>query len=368
MTRPAILFVLSQEQQQQYQAEIDGWRCDDLEFVFQSSADDALEQVEELDPRMTIVGMEVGPMEGLEFLALLMKRFAAYERPVVVLPAKEDPFPPVLHQRDKASGHSATDTIDLAHLGELIAIEAREAGKEPLGKISSAEQDFAGTAVTPKTFKSSPVSVVSPAASRLKWPLIGLAALLVCVVLGLAIFGGDDEAPAPADPTPVVSPSDTPREPAVATPDPAAAASVPASAPAVPGSAAAASPDEPASDASELETLATLPLGFKAGGAKFALAPGALDEVLRPYREQLDQNPRAKLEVGGHTSGEGASSVNRRLGRRRALQVKALLVKRGIAARRITVINYRETRPVASNDTPEGREQNRRVTLRLLRP
>jgi outer membrane protein OmpA-like peptidoglycan-associated protein len=67
----------------------------------------------------------------------------------------------------------------------------------------------------------------------------------------------------------------------------------------------------------------------------------------------------------GHTDSKGTDAYNQRLSERRASSVKDYLVRGGIPSSRIRTVGYGESRPVASNDTEDGRAQNRRVELRI---
>jgi OOP family OmpA-OmpF porin len=69
------------------------------------------------------------------------------------------------------------------------------------------------------------------------------------------------------------------------------------------------------------------------------------------------------VRVEGHTDSLGSEEYNQNLGRRRAETVRNYLVRGGVAPQRITVRSYGETRPIATNDTDEGRQLNRRVEL-----
>jgi len=69
--------------------------------------------------------------------------------------------------------------------------------------------------------------------------------------------------------------------------------------------------------------------------------------------------------VEGHTDSVGTDGYNLKLSRRRADAVKQYLVKHGIPSTRITTEGFGKSRPVASNDTADGRAQNRRVELRV---
>jgi outer membrane protein OmpA-like peptidoglycan-associated protein len=69
------------------------------------------------------------------------------------------------------------------------------------------------------------------------------------------------------------------------------------------------------------------------------------------------------IEVAGHACSLGTEAYNEGLAERRAQTVYKYLVAKGIAAERLTVVSYGETRPAFSNDTEEGRSKNRRVEL-----
>ena len=83
--------------------------------------------------------------------------------------------------------------------------------------------------------------------------------------------------------------------------------------------------------------------------------------------EALQRHPKLRLEVGGHTDAVGSDADNLLLSERRAKAVYDYLVLRGVDADRLTYRGYGESRPVADNDTPEGRAQNRRTTLTPLK-
>ncbi len=87
-----------------------------------------------------------------------------------------------------------------------------------------------------------------------------------------------------------------------------------------------------------------------------------LNEVIKV----LKANPGLKVEIQGHTDNIGSAAYNMQLSLRRAQAVADYLVKHGISPARLKVKGYGFTRPVASNDTPEGRALNRRVQLKPL--
>ena len=79
----------------------------------------------------------------------------------------------------------------------------------------------------------------------------------------------------------------------------------------------------------------------------------------------MDTHPEFQLLVEGHTDNVGNDANNLLLSKKRAEAVKTLLVNKGVDASRIETKFYGETKPIASNDTPEGRQQNRRVELTI---
>jgi OOP family OmpA-OmpF porin len=90
---------------------------------------------------------------------------------------------------------------------------------------------------------------------------------------------------------------------------------------------------------------------------------GVSSVVLDAAAEELRKCPNIAVRVEGHTDAIGAEAYNQALGLRRADSVARHLVGVGIAAGRVTTRSYGESRPIASNDTDEGRALNRRVEL-----
>ena len=83
--------------------------------------------------------------------------------------------------------------------------------------------------------------------------------------------------------------------------------------------------------------------------------------------EALNRHPKLRLEVGGHTDNVGKDEDNLVLSERRAKAVYDYLILRGVDPDRLTYRGYGESQPIAPNDTPEGRAQNRRTTLTPLK-
>jgi len=81
-------------------------------------------------------------------------------------------------------------------------------------------------------------------------------------------------------------------------------------------------------------------------------------EVLLEYR-------KTDIIAQGHTDSSGGETYNQQLSEKRAESVTTVLIGNGVGSERITVLGYGESQPVASNTSPDGRSQNRRVELLL---
>lgn len=90
----------------------------------------------------------------------------------------------------------------------------------------------------------------------------------------------------------------------------------------------------------------------------------ALLDVVR----QLLDNPNLVVDVEGYTDSAGPSSYNVTLSQRRAEAVRRFLVEKGIEVHRVQSIGLGDIRPIADNRTTRGRDQNRRVAVKLFAP
>ena len=89
--------------------------------------------------------------------------------------------------------------------------------------------------------------------------------------------------------------------------------------------------------------------------------------TLEEIGTMLQRHEQMRIAIEGHTDSQGADDYNLKLSERRAAAVVAFLVAEyGIEGDRLTSAGFGETVPATSNDTKEGRQQNRRVELVLL--
>ena len=95
---------------------------------------------------------------------------------------------------------------------------------------------------------------------------------------------------------------------------------------------------------------------------KATLRPDA-DAVIERVHALLQADPALKLSIEGHTDDVGSDAANLKLSTARAAAVVTALVKRGIAAERLTSGGHGEAKPLADNATSSGRAKNRRVEL-----
>ncbi len=104
---------------------------------------------------------------------------------------------------------------------------------------------------------------------------------------------------------------------------------------------------------------------FKLGSAE--LLPESfplLDEVVAV----LQDNPQIELvQVEGHTDSTGGAAINRKLSGERAASVRTYLASKGVDGKRLVARGFGPDKPIASNDTPEGQERNRRVEFNILK-
>jgi outer membrane protein OmpA-like peptidoglycan-associated protein len=94
----------------------------------------------------------------------------------------------------------------------------------------------------------------------------------------------------------------------------------------------------------------------------YTLKPGAREKLAKISGIVL-AHPGLNLQIEGHTDSVGTDEFNQQLSERRADSVRDFLAEQGVPASSITAHGFGKTQPVASNDTAEGRQRNRRVEL-----
>jgi outer membrane protein OmpA-like peptidoglycan-associated protein len=98
---------------------------------------------------------------------------------------------------------------------------------------------------------------------------------------------------------------------------------------------------------------------------KAELLPSARDQLQEVAKALLDQEDKRQIVIEGHTDSRGDETMNMTLSQQRADAVRAFLITAGVPAERMTAMGRGESTPIASNDTAEGRANNRRVELVL---
>jgi outer membrane protein OmpA-like peptidoglycan-associated protein len=89
-------------------------------------------------------------------------------------------------------------------------------------------------------------------------------------------------------------------------------------------------------------------------------------DVLNSVALVVNEYNQTVIEIAGHTDSTGTNEYNQQLSQRRASAVASYLGTRSVLADRIITVGMGEERPIASNDTDTGRQQNRRVELTLV--
>jgi len=88
--------------------------------------------------------------------------------------------------------------------------------------------------------------------------------------------------------------------------------------------------------------------------------------MLNDLVEFLTDKPYINIEIAGHTDNVGGDAINLKLSQERAESVRNYLVKKGIDTKRLNPVGYGLTKPVDTNDTPEGRQHNRRTEVYIV--
>jgi outer membrane protein OmpA-like peptidoglycan-associated protein len=88
-------------------------------------------------------------------------------------------------------------------------------------------------------------------------------------------------------------------------------------------------------------------------------------QTLKDIISILEKYPEAKFSIDGHTDSVGSDAYNQTLSNERANSVLRYLVNGGINGDRLSAEGFGESKPIASNDTAAGRQQNRRTEINL---
>jgi outer membrane protein OmpA-like peptidoglycan-associated protein len=99
---------------------------------------------------------------------------------------------------------------------------------------------------------------------------------------------------------------------------------------------------------------------------KFNLRDESFVELDRVVK-MMSENPALEIEISAHTDSRGSDDYNLKLSDNRAKSVRDYILSKGIAANRVVSKGYGETKPVASNETDEGRQFNRRVEFTITK-
>ncbi|ERL50987.1 OmpA family protein [Halomonas huangheensis] len=98
-------------------------------------------------------------------------------------------------------------------------------------------------------------------------------------------------------------------------------------------------------------------------GFDSAQLTGPASSALNDVASILNQYPETRITIAGHTDSTGDAGYNQQLSERRAQSVGSYLQSGGVSGARLSMVGYGENQPVASNNTEDGRAQNRRVEI-----
>ena len=98
---------------------------------------------------------------------------------------------------------------------------------------------------------------------------------------------------------------------------------------------------------------------------KATIKPESMNEINR-IKAIMDQNPKVRYEVQGHTDGSGDAASNQKLSERRAQAIVDKMVELGVSPSRLVAVGKGESEPISSNETEAGRAKNRRVEFVVI--
>ena len=115
-------------------------------------------------------------------------------------------------------------------------------------------------------------------------------------------------------------------------------------------------------DSTTTGILVTFDSGVLFSTGKYALTDASRIEIQR-MEKIFEKYPETDITIDGHTDSVGSDASNQKLSEQRAASVADYMADLGISRNRFVVHGYGETRPVATNDTDQGRQANRRVEV-----
>jgi outer membrane protein OmpA-like peptidoglycan-associated protein len=110
------------------------------------------------------------------------------------------------------------------------------------------------------------------------------------------------------------------------------------------------------------QLIVTMPQDILFATGSATLTPTLIGD-LQDVARSLNTYPNTTVQVVGHTDNTGDAAYNQRLSEQRAQSVASVLISSGVAPSRVQIVGRGENNPIASNQTPEGRQQNRRVEI-----
>lgn len=120
-----------------------------------------------------------------------------------------------------------------------------------------------------------------------------------------------------------------------------------------------------------LRNVVSMEQDFILDGVQFEFGSSKLTadakDVLKEVIEAMKKSPNVKLDIQGHTDNAGKPEYNITLSQERAQAVKDYMVANGISASRLSTSGFGENKPMASNETPEGRALNRRIEFVIVK-
>jgi outer membrane protein OmpA-like peptidoglycan-associated protein len=111
--------------------------------------------------------------------------------------------------------------------------------------------------------------------------------------------------------------------------------------------------------------IVSFPEAILFSSGSFTVRPGLNDDMFN-LTKSLQRYPESTIQIVGHTDSDGDAGSNQQLSERRANAVADVLLNQGVPFQRIQTFGRGESQPIASNFTPEGKAQNRRVEIVIL--